>query len=89
LSVRLPDDFTHMCEYYKDAAVETPAAVSFSAEPGSDSVVTLTQALRSEMGLPERYAVLEVTENHVLLLREQARALGCPSGGGFGVPRCP
>jgi hypothetical protein len=68
LSVRLPDDFTHMCEYYKDAAIEAPVVACFSAEPGSDNVVTLTQALRSEMGLPAHYATLEVTDDHVLLL---------------------
>ena len=68
LSIRLPDDFTHMCEYYKDASIEAPVVACFSAEPDRDNVVTLTQALRSEMGLPARYAVLEVTDDHVLLL---------------------
>jgi hypothetical protein len=67
LFVCLPDDYSHMCEYYKDEGTEAPVVASFSAEPGSDNVVALTQALRSEMGLPHRYAVLEVTEVDVLL----------------------
>jgi len=68
LFICLPDDYSHMCEYYKDTGTEAPVVASFSAEPGGDNVVALTRAIRSEMGLPHRYAVLEVTEDHVLLL---------------------
>ncbi len=85
LSISLPDDFSHMCEYYKDAGIAAPIAAWFSAEPDGNNVVTLTQTLRNEMGLPARYAVLEFTDDHVLLLTCSHQP--CATGQVLKVPR--
>jgi len=85
LSICLPDDFSHMCEYYKDTSIASPVAACFSAEPDGNNVVTMTQALRNEVGLPARYAVLEVTDDHVLLLTCAHQP--CATGQVLKVPR--
>jgi hypothetical protein len=68
LGVRLPDEFARICDFYEQSGIATSYLAHVSAEPAGNTIVALTQRLRSEQGLPLQYVALGAAENSVLLL---------------------